>query len=311
MATNNDVLRELQKLTGLASLQAQGIAAISANVTQILVDTQKIASVAPATSAQAIAAAVAASGQQAGAPARAQAQAQPLAKTRIGRFVQSVRARARTGRRIGRKVGLATGRLAGASRSGAASLGRVAGVAGGAIGAIAGIVTGFVEANKAVGAWTAAALDSKKRLAEYSGQMAAIFAEKEFRDAARDRQTAANTAASTGRLMESDARRRDAARPISDAFDNAVNNVLSFLNDALSEVLESVNSIGRFLGVLSDEKPTPEGIVGMMPDVQREMDRIEREAKGMMEKARAAAAKFGVAGPIGAAPPGRLGIGGP
>jgi hypothetical protein len=109
--------------------------------------------------------------------------------------------------------------------------------------------------------------------------------------------------------MESEARRKDAARPLSDAFDNAVNNVLSFLNDALSEVMEGINSIGKALGLLSDEKPEPVGIVGMMPDVEREIARLDKQADDMMAKARASAARFGVAGPVGAAPVGRLGVG--
>lgn len=193
-----------------------------------------------------------------------------------------------------RGIGGMLGRIIG-GRKGA----HVGAKVGAAVGTVAAIGIAFNEARKAVAGWTDAMLESSRRLAEVSGSMAAVFAEKEVRDLLRDIRVGEATAGSTRILAESEAKRKDAEADISIALTNTGNLILAAINEVIAVPLQIMASVAR---------PINEAVqwlarVGRDPDkpiwgeeaiaaLKKEVDAAEARAGDIMKVMRAKAAAF-------------------
>lgn len=131
--------------------------------------------------------------------------------------------------------------------------------------AVVGVVTALNEMRKAVQQATAQQLEAGFQFAAVSGSMAAVKAQLDIAAVHRDIRKGEALAGSTGKLAQSENRRRDAAEPVEVAIGNALNKTLSFLTDKLVvpilevlntgiELLKKIPGVGELLGESEEEK---------------------------------------------------------
>ncbi len=258
-------------------------------------------------------------------------------KTNVREAVGAVRgtygAAVSRGRKIGGKIGGLFGSKGGAIGRGiGAGVGVAAGTVGVAVGGAVALGTALFKANEAVGAWTDAAFRSSERLAQVSGSMAAVHAQREVRQLMRDIQRGEKTAGSAKDLMESEDRRKNAFEPLMTSLDNLLNTALSIANDILTGLMDFLNPIFELLweafrtvvkaitaalpgvsekdiGPYGGKKPggTGVGMIGEVGGVFAAVDRMNKMGKDLMKIARDAAMRPGYAAPVGAGGPGVIG----
>lgn len=247
-------------------------------------------------------------------------QRQQRTHTAMGRMAYSVKTTAQWAGNLikrdigkGAQIGKAAGRMAGMGARGAAAAGAVGGAVGGVAAGATVVAVALYEAHKAIVNWTNAAFESMSKLAEASGSMAAVMAERDVRQFVRDQERGEAVAGSAYALMESEDRRKNATAPIENAIDNLRNNALTALNDAATPIIEGIGSgleylkdIFPFLDKIAgkgDDKPAPWGVVGEMADTIRAMGMDDLETRKMMDEINRAAANVrgGNAAPAGAA----------
>jgi hypothetical protein len=201
-------------------------------------------------------------------------------------------------------------------KAGAAAGGQMGGGIGKAAGAAAGAATtiavALYEANKAIGQWTESLMESNKKLAEVSGSMAAVMADREIKEMMRDLHKGEAMAETASDLVQAEDRRKKAEDSVTIPLTNLGNKALTFLNDLAADILEP---IGDAVEWFQDNWPWGEkekedkdkwgGVAGMARDMAGRMDALEKENQKLMDKARAAGS--GYAGPSGALPGGRVG----
>lgn len=232
--------------------------------------------------------------------------------TQLGRWWERQRqwkpfAEQMTSRRVWRKrimpgakrAGAVIGRLIGGKQGAkiGAGLGSEAGaVIGGTGGPIIGsatlLATAAYDAYQAMNRWTEAALKSAERLTEFSGSMSAVFAEKEVRDMIRDIRVGEATAASTARLMRSEADRKDVEAEIEIHVTNVTNRIVAALNTIATAFLEPMIKIVSDIDEAFKKAfgaggpPGPVGIPALIPDMMKVVDDAEKRAGDLLARAR-------------------------
>lgn len=213
----------------------------------------------------------------------------------FGRAWGKIKARAQAGAKAGQRIGKVTG--------GGKTLGAVGGAIGGVAG-VFGVITGAVMgAASAVDSWTNKTFESARKLAEVSGSMAAVMAERDIGQMRRDMKRGNETAGTARDLMESESRRKDSGNRIDIVVDNVTNKIGSFFNDVIGTVNDGVADILEFFTGEEDKKSPPKGLAGDMADMMDRAREIDKAGEDMMERARRAA---GTIAPAGAAPLGTL-----
>jgi hypothetical protein len=220
----------------------------------------------------------------------------------IGRAIGS-----RIGRRIGKKHSWAKGHNTG--KPGAVRGAAIGGAAGaGVAGAVTGVASGLVIAgialkafNEAVNRSTDGAIENARRLSEVSGSMAAVLAERDLKETLRGIRRGGATSGSAKELADAEQRRKNAAEPLANAFDNASNKVLATLNDTLTPILNGVNIIveglkdapviGKAIRKLLDKKEGEEAteLDKAMGDLTKQVGKIHERGQKMLDIAREAA----------------------
>lgn len=220
----------------------------------------------------------------------------------------------RAGAGLGRSLGMEAGgtaRLAGA----AGAAGAAAGVVAIVVAAVVAVVVAFIKARDAVDKWTDQALATARRLAEYSGSMAVVTAERDIMQMMRDVKRGEATAGSARGLVHAEAGRKEEENRIAIVVDNATNNILTVLNDIIGGVLRPIadtmevvdEAVRKWLG-----KPKEVGVGGLaatLDDVADAARKADARGRDLMAIAREAAVRAGGPGgaaPSGAAPRGRL-----
>lgn len=217
----------------------------------------------------------------------------------IGRFA---------GGRIGKKHSWATGHNTGkpgmirgsaiGGAAGAGVLGGVTAVASGAIIAAAALKLFHDAVNRATESQVAHA----RKLAEVSGEMAAVMVNRDIQELRRNIRMGGAQAGGMKELADAEQRRKDAAEPLLNAVENGSNRVLAALNDTLVPLLSVANSIleglkeapfgiGRAIKKLLDDGKGGEGteLDKAMADITREVGRVHEQGQKMLDIARNAA----------------------
>ncbi len=206
----------------------------------------------------------------------------------------------------------------------AAEAGGMAGMAGmatklaGPVGVAIEAGKALYEFKKAVEQSTAAQLESYRKLAEVSGAMSVVIANRDLRDTLRDMKRGNDLASSAGALADSEARRKDATLPVENAIEKATNSILAVLNDSIAIAANQVNDILELLkkafpGLLVDPAAAPIGPLEMAITRRGGVldDALAAELRGRNLIANLKAADAGIGGGaapggIGGARPGRL-----
>lgn len=197
----------------------------------------------------------------------------------------------------------------GAMGRGGAALGKAAGAAGVAF----AVVGALANMREAIIKFTNEALREAHKLAEVSGPMAAVFANKEFQDMVRDRAKGDATAASTGRLADADSRRKDAQQPLEVTMTNLKNDLLAGLNNGLAEITElltdGIRGFEKWAGVkiLDDVGAGMDPYTKAMVDAAAEGKKLD--GRRLADIAEATAARVGrghISAPAGMRGPGML-----
>lgn len=169
----------------------------------------------------------------------------------------------RTGRaKLSKGVRVAA-RSLGAGKKFAARLGRGAAAAG----AVGGIVGAAVAATKAVGGMAEAALEAQRKLAQVSGDIAAIFAERHVRDVFRGQAQGARIAGTTAELARAEADFKDALEPIESLWINIKNSILAPTLDILTNLLKPVTFIAEKVNELVGKAPEKNDLAEALKDV--------------------------------------------
>lgn len=233
-------------------------------------------------------------------PFRFMAEAIKSGKSRglaFGKFARGVAKRASPGGKL----------PAGAGKKfleGGAALGEVAGAATGVVGGLALVAVGLKAGHNAVVSFTDAALRSAERLKEVSGEMAAVFAEKEMNDLVRGQKVGAETAGTTGTLAAAEANRKDSSMKIESQVTNLMNNFWAGANDLMSpflrglgELQEVVPIVGHIWKKLSSSGEVgPGGFGGEAEMFKAEAVKLELYARDMMAAVRRGTARAAVGG---------------
>lgn len=159
---------------------------------------------------------------------------------RMGRF-------AKIGRGIGKAIGGATARITGRSAKTAGVMSGAAGAVGGAVGGVAALTVGFTKATQQVMAWTDAAFDSARKLAEVSGSMAYVVANRDIQQMFRDMGRGEATSGTAMELMQSEDKLKDTLQPIIILLDNIWNTILKTVIDLIVPPLEIIVDIIKFI----------------------------------------------------------------
>ncbi|AWM38706.1 hypothetical protein GobsT_31040 [Gemmata obscuriglobus] len=203
---------------------------------------------------------------------------------------------------------------------GAAGLARLAGP----IGAIVAVGDALNQFKKAVIQATDEQIAAARKLAEVSGPMAAVLAQRDIQEMLRDRRQGNAQAGSTGVLAKSEQRRKDASEGLENVLANTKNEILALLNDLLvpplriisaateaianSPVLKTAGVMGLLLDrqkKKSEEESKKAASTGIAADaerIEREAARIDAELGRMAATARIAASRSGHVYPSGGRP---------
>ncbi len=215
---------------------------------------------------------------------------QKFQKTRAGRAYNTFSNSIKTGRSLGKSIGRARALSKGASARTAVAAGRsgaaVGGAAAGAATAVGIVVVGLLALRNATARLTEEQLKSAEHLKDISAGHAQIFAQKEVHYFRRDLQTARATEGSTGRLMESDARRKDEEARLERTWTNIKNDFLTGLNNAFTPVTklfaDAVDELKLLMGE-KDEAPAKTWIELAEPELRKIRDAAEAEAAHRLE----------------------------
>lgn len=199
---------------------------------------------------------------------------------------------------------------------------KAAGMAGSVVGKVVGaatsVVEAFIKARNAVDNWTNNAFESAARLAEVSGSMAGVMAQREVDQINRDIKRGEATAGSAQRLQTAESERKDEENILGTKIDNATNNILAVMNNLITPIVKAANGvvgyleqlplIGDMLKRLMEGDEIGEGSLLIVADAARkDVADMERRAETLMDIARrAGGAAGGVRPPDGAAPLGRI-----
>lgn len=166
-----------------------------------------------------------------------------------------------------RKVASGAATDLGASSGAAGKLGAAAGGAGALIGAGIMLVEAAIKARNAINDWTNAAFESAARLAEVSGSMAAVMANRQVDQIQRDIIRGESTAGSTNRLQQAESRRKDEENRLGITIDNATNTVLTALNNLLTPVINKINAGVELMREMPPWLRAIAGPLGLIADV--------------------------------------------
>lgn len=221
----------------------------------------------------------------------------------IGRFLGR-----HAGGAIGRKHSWATGHKTG--RPGLAKGARIGGAVGaGALGGVTAVATGAMLAavalkmfHDAVNRATEAQISQARHLAEVSGSMAAVMANRDISEMFRDIRKGENQAGSMKELVDAEQKRKNASEPLVNAMENAQNRILAALNETLVPMLNVANNIMEGLkelpfGVGEAIKRLTEGNNGAggteldkaMGDISVQVAKVNAKGQKMLDIARDAA----------------------
>jgi hypothetical protein len=161
--------------------------------------------------------------------------------------------------RLGTKVGrarLAKGiRLAASSMGASTKLATRLGSAAGLAGAVAALPGAAVMFGKAVHGMTEEAVRAQARLAEVSGSMAAVMAERHAREVFRDIRQGEKVAGTARQLVNAEQNLKDSTEPIESLITNIKNTVLSSIEQTLADLLTPVAYIADAIGLWREETP--------------------------------------------------------
>lgn len=163
-----------------------------------------------------------------------------LADTRLGRWV------GRKGKglaaRLGKtKLGRLGGKAASLGKGGAAALGKMAGVAG----AVLMLGEAAVEAYRKLDQWTEQLQAGNKRLAEFSGSMAAVMAQRDVAEMQRMRERGDEVAASAEWLTDAENKRKDNTQEILILAQRLENSLGAFVNEIAANLIAPINDIAE------------------------------------------------------------------
>jgi len=221
--------------------------------------------------------------------------------------------------KTGGKFAIGAARSLGGGKKTRKVFGAIGTAAGKVVGVVTTVVETFVKARNAVDGWTEAAFQSAARLAEVSGSMAAVMAQRQVAQLQRDIERGEATAGSANRLQQAEARRKEEENKLGATIDNATNNILAVLNDLLTPIIAGVNlgveglkampfGVGAAIRALLAGDPVEDGsLVEIGRAARAEMAAADARGGALMAAARAAAISA-IAGraPEGARPPGGL-----
>jgi hypothetical protein len=164
--------------------------------------------------------------------------------TRVGRWALKAR---RAGRWM--KAGSRAAKAAGYTRLGAtlARLGAAAGPAGLAVAAVAAVTVAAVAFGKAIHGMTQEALRAQMRLAEVSGAMASVMAERQIREVLRDQRQGAKLASTARDLARAEQDMKDSLEPMETLITNIKNTVLANIERTLGDILAPVALIAEYV----------------------------------------------------------------
>lgn len=222
-------------------------------------------------------------------------------RTRFGRA--GANAQKSVGSLLGGKGPTGTAGLSGVA-AGAARL-------AGPVGIVVAFASALDEGRKAVIRITDEQLSAARKLSEVSASMAVIMAHRDVQETFRDIRQGDAQAGSAGRLARAEQRRKDAAEPFQNAYNNAKNEILAVLNDRIGSTLQlisdavalAVDNLPGLSGAIEklkekirkeqeeEEKKSGSFWASDMARVEREATRIDKEARAMMEAARASSAR--------------------
>jgi hypothetical protein len=210
------------------------------------------------------------------------------------------------------------GRLMGGSGgSGLEGLGGFAGGAAKLAGGVTAVVGALNSFRKAVENTTTSQLEGYRRMAEVSGGMAAVMANRDLQETLRNMRQGEAQSESAGRLAEAEQRRKDAAEPLDNAFSNLKNDLLAGMNDLLADFydwgIDRMNDlfeaipdwIDKGYKIAKSGGATGDGALGTFAKgLEAQAKKLEDDAKAAMDEARRKAERGGLGG--SAARPGRL-----
>lgn len=231
----------------------------------------------------------------------------------FGRMSAPTRNASAMGQAIGRRVGWAIGSRHG--KKNAAATARTAGVVGatilgtmGAIGTIAGAavagVMGLKLLHDQIVRMTDGAIASARKLAEVSGPMAAILAERDVQEIRRDMRQGSAQAGSVRNLVQSEQNRKTIAEPIVNAINNMNNNLLAMANVAIEKSVswgaQALPLLMYFPGISlgvsnilglakSKNEGTATELDKAMIDLTQQVSKVNAQGKSLMDIARDAA----------------------
>lgn len=219
-------------------------------------------------------------------------------RSRIHRF-KAWRTKARTG-------AYKAARAFGGGRKASVGIGKIAGKAGAVGAVVVGVVTAFEEARKAIRKWTDEAMATARQLAQLSGSMAVVMAQRDIMEMSRMIRRGEATAGTTQRLVGAESRRKEEELKINIAIDNMKNSLLTVLNDLLASTLKPIATGVAWIAKKFDMPGDVEasGLGGALPLAMAENDKMNAAGKNLMDIARAAAMGKGVVAPAGAGVPG-------
>jgi hypothetical protein len=189
-------------------------------------------------------------------------------------------------------------------------------------GAVVAVVTEVAGAMKKLYESTIRLTDEQiaaaRKFADVSGPMASVFAKRDVQELQRGMRQGDAQAASTGRLVDVEQRRKDAMEPLENALADMKNEVLTQMNEALIPAIKLCADVAEWIKnnwpwpagwkKKEEDKQEQEGLVGIMSPIEAEAARIERRADELMAIARDNARRMGggSAAPFGAMRPGGL-----
>ena len=243
-----------------------------------------------------------------------------LQNTKIGRAIGRSRigqriARSSIGRRIlggvtkGARGGAGAARMVGMGARAAGALGAAGGVVGGVVGGLALAAVALKGFHDAVDRATEGQVQAARKMAEVSGSMAAVMAQRDLQELQREQRQGEAQSGTMGELARSEQRRKNATEELGNLWQNGKNSLLAWGNNLIADILDPVKDDIKAIRVwlFGEDKPEPVGLGAMMPSIMQHAEQLEKHKRNMHGLARDAAAKAGgYSAPMGAALPGMI-----
>jgi hypothetical protein len=200
-----------------------------------------------------------------------------LLRSRPARLGLSGVMAARLGTRVGR-ARLAKGvRLAASSMGAGAKVATKLGAVAGLAGTVAGVAAAGLLFGKAVHGMTEEAVRAQARLAEVSGAMAAVMAERHAREVFRDVRQGERIAGTARGLVSAEQNLKDATEPIESLITNIKNTVLAGIEQTLADILTPVAHIAELIGRYFSGDPTDATMVTALRELADRTEAARRE----------------------------------